>query len=394
MKNHKPPWNRKHRWEHRPPWVHAHSRHPLPGESRKRRKLFWRFFGFLFFLAIPLLVVGLILGIYWRGFPELESPRSVMRVIFCSLPFLLPLMAFLLGARGFRNMVNPLANVMAAADAVAEGDFSVRVPERGNEEFRKLAHSFNNMAEELERSEHQRRNLTADVAHELRTPLHILQGNIEGVLDGVYTASPGQMEAMLDETRLLTRLVDDLRTLSLAEAGELFLEIGLVNVAELLEDVRTSFSGQAQSLGVGLHVEVPENAQAVTVEGDWDRLDQVLGNLVANALRYTPGGGSIILGAKSTPEGASVEGTSVEGASVEGVSIFVRDTGEGIPAADLPYVFDRFWKGDRARSRTGDAGSGLGLAIARQLARAHGGGISVESEVGRGTTFTVDLPSG
>ena len=374
MRKHTPPWGRQHRWEHRPPWAHKHSHLPLPGEFHKRRKLFWRFFGFLFFMAIPLMAVGAIFGFYLKSSGVIETPKSLIGFALCGIPLLFPLLAAALRAR---RMVNPLAGVMAAADALAEGNFSVRVSESGDEEFSKLASSFNHMAEELERSEYQRRNLTADVAHELRTPLHIIQGNIEGLRDGIYQASPEHIETILDEIHLLTHLVDDLQTLSRAEAGELSLEIGSVNVTELLNDVSASFSGQAQSLGMDLRVELQEDAQDLTIAGDWHRLDQVLGNLVANALRYTPVGGSVSLEA---------------GPALEGVFISVSDTGAGIPAEDLPYVFDRFWKGDRARSRSGNAGSGLGLAIARQLVRAHGGKINVESKIGEGTTFTIVLP--
>jgi two-component system OmpR family sensor kinase/two-component system sensor histidine kinase BaeS len=295
----------------------------------------------------------------------------------CGLSLALPLLAGLLALRVFRGVATPLADVMAAADAVAAGDLSARVPvpEEGPDPFSNLAESFNRMAEALERSDRQRRNLTADVAHELRNPLHIIQGNLEGVLDGVYEPTQDHVVATLEETRLLSRLVEDLRTLSLAEAGELPLRREPVDVAELLADVRTSFSGQAEAAGLDLRVEVKGDPPTVT--GDGGRLEQVLSNLVANAMRHTPAGGSIRLRAESTNQG---------------VRITVADTGQGIPAEDLPYVFDRFWRGDRSRSHAGGAGSGLGLAIARQLVEAHGGQIDVESEVGKGTTFTIALP--
>jgi two-component system OmpR family sensor kinase/two-component system sensor histidine kinase BaeS len=213
------------------------------------------------------------------------------------------------------------------------------------------------------------------VAHELRTPLHIIQGNLEGVLDGVYEPSRAHMEATLGETRLLARLIEDLRVLSLAEAGELPLASERVDISDLLADVQTSFSGQADAAGIELAVELP-SAQ-LAVQGDAGRLDQVLSNLVANALRYTPSDGRVLLAARSVP-GA--------------VEIAVSDTGQGIAEADLPYVFDRFWRGDAARNR-GTGGSGLGLAIARQLVRAHKGNIEVRSTVGEGTCFTVTLPA-
>ena len=312
----------------------------------------------------------------------------------CGLSLVLPLLAVMLATRAFQGIATPLADVMAAAAAVAEGDLSVRVqmPVHGPGEFGRLVESFNRMVKELERADQRRRNLTADVAHELRTPLHIIQGNLEGILDDVYEPTPEHIDATLDETRLLARLVDDLRTLSLAEAGQLPMAWEPVDVIELLTDVSTSFSGQAEAAGIDLHVETEGNPSALTITGDVGRLDQVLGNLTANALRHTPPGGSITLRAEPILSPSSLLGVnSVEGPIHDGVRIIVHDTGEGIPAEDLPYIFDRFWRGDRSRSHASGAGSGLGLAIARQLVQVHGGRIGVESEAGQGTTFTIEL---
>jgi signal transduction histidine kinase len=297
--------------------------------------------------------------------------------VVCGFPLLLALIIGTIGALAFRSLGTPLADIMAAADAVAEGDLSTRVEEKGPGEFRRLAQSFNRMAEELEHADVQRRNLTADVAHELRTPLHILQGNLEGILDGVYQPDTEHIEAMLDETRMLSHLVDDLQTLSLAEAGQLHLKMEPVDIAELLADVSTSFSGPAEAAGIDLQVKTTGTPEELTVSGDVERLDQVLSNLMGNALRHTPEGGSILLSASATQNG---------------VQILVRDTGEGIPPEDLPYVFDRFWRGDKSRQRQSGTGSGLGLAIARHFIQAHSGAISVESELGAGTTFIIELP--
>jgi two-component system OmpR family sensor kinase/two-component system sensor histidine kinase BaeS len=282
-----------------------------------------------------------------------------------------------IGALAFRSLGTPLARIMAAVDAVAEGDLSARVDESGPGEFRRMARSFNRMAAELERADQQRRNLTADVAHELRTPLHILQGNLEGLQDGVYQPTPEHIDAMLDETQMLARLVDDLQTLSLAEAGQLPLQLEPVDLIELLADVRTSFSGQVEAAGIDLQVQTEGTPVDLTINGDIERLDQVLSNLMGNALRHTPQGGRILLHAES---------------SLIGVQVHVSDTGEGISSDDLPFIFDRFWRGDKSRHRQDGAGSGLGLAIARQIIQAHAGTIQVESTPGEGTTFTIDLP--
>ena len=231
------------------------------------------------------------------------------------------------------------------------------------------------MVASLERSDQQRRNLTADVAHELRTPLQIIQGNLEGVLDGVYEPTAEHIETTLEATHQLARLVEDLRTLSLAESGQLALEFEPVDVGELLLDTQTSFSGLTESVGVTLRIAAPE--EPLIIHGDPGRLDQVIANLVVNAVRHTPRGGAVSIEAAPFPDG---------------VEIRVCDTGAGIAPEDLPFIFDRFWRGDRARTHHEGAGSGLGLAITRQLVRLHSGTIDVASIPGAGTTFTVHLP--
>ena len=384
MKKHQPgsqqpPWKSPKNWKtsgYGPPWERGFE-HFSKAHIDQRRKMGWRFVGVLLFLGIPILILGVVLGLVIGGNQELLGSKDIRRLMFCSIPFLVPIIGMLIGTLGMRRWVNPLADVMSAAESLAEGDLSVRVVEKGDREFLKLAQSFNHMAEELEHAQTQRQNLTADVAHELRTPLHILQGNLEGALDGVYEASPDYFRSMLEETRLLQRLVEDLQTLSMAESGTLDFHFQTLSVPELLKDVITSFSGRAEEAGIQLLIETPDNKEGMTVEGDWQRLDQVIGNLVANALRYTPEGGEIMLSAERDGDSILVK---------------IRDSGEGISEEDLPFVFDRFWKGDKSRSRA-SGGSGLGLAIARQLMTAHGGAISVESQKGEGTTFSVRLPA-
>jgi len=396
-----PIWPRRSHWQHPdwrhwrpgsgpPPWAPTPQRPGTPDDLRqKRRFIYWRFGGFL--LLLMLLVAGGIIVISFHANQSFGG-SVVARLIWlmgCGLALAFPMMAVGMAMRAFRRFAVPLADIMTAADAVAGGDLGVRVPVRGTREFQQLAESFNRMTEELETTDLQRRNLTADVAHELRTPLHIIQGNLEGILDGVYEPTKEHVEATLEETRQLARLVDDLRTLSLAETGQLPLVREPVNVADLLADVITSFSGQAEDGGVTLRTNCPpekaalqpvgerSNVNALTVLGDAGRLDQVLSNLVVNAIRHTPPGGLITLSAIEV---------------AQRVQITVRDTGKGIAAEELPFIFDRFWKGDRARTHVGGAGSGLGLSIARQLIQAHGGEITVESQPGQGTTFLIDLP--
>jgi signal transduction histidine kinase len=340
----------------------------------KRRFLFFRFARFVVG-ALLLFLAGMagLAFLFTRLFGGAGQATLLVWLLGIGLALSFPVVVGLVAWRSFSRLINPLARVMAAADAVAEGDLSVRVPESGPGEFGRLARSFNRMVAELERSDHLRRSLTADVAHELRTPLSILQGNLEGILDGVYQPDAEHIDLLLDETRRLNRLVEDLRTLSLAEAGQLSLQHEPVDLAELLGDVATSFSGQAEASGVNLKVTIEPGPEALIVTGDAGRLDQVLNNLVANALQHTLAGGTITLSAARSPGGMGLK---------------VADNGRGIPAEDLPNIFDRFWRGDEHRQ----SGTGLGLAIARQLVQAHGGSISVESQLNQGSTFTINLP--
>jgi signal transduction histidine kinase len=367
-------------WEHGPPSWRGGPPHWWAGRSTKRRFMFWRFAAvFGAFLAVFLGFFILFLALAYKALIATFPQPGILLGVICGVPFMFAGLAAIIGGQAFRHIGSPVADIMAAADAVANGDLSVRVREQIPGEFGRLARSFNRMTLQLASVEEQRRELTADVAHELRTPLHIIQGNLEGLLEGVYQPTPEMINSTLDETRLLARLVDDLQTLSLAESGQLPLHREPLLAVDLLEDTAASFAGPADAAGVELVVQVEGTPSEITFSADPDRMEQVLNNLVANALRYTPAGGKITLQAAPTPQG---------------VRLAVQDTGTGIPAEDLPFIFDRFWKGERSRVRLPGVGSGLGLAIARQLIQAHGGEIRAESQPGQGTTFVIDLQRG
>jgi two-component system OmpR family sensor kinase/two-component system sensor histidine kinase BaeS len=311
---------------------------------------------------------------------------------FLGIAFVLAMALRFVGRRAARRITSPLSKMMTAADALAEGDLAARAPVEGSGEFRDFARSFNRMAEALETANRHRRELLADVAHELRTPLTIIQGNLEGLRDGVYEATPEHLDLVLDETQRFGRLVEDLRLLTLAEAGQLPLDAQALDVPQLLADVRDAFDCQASEAGIALALAVEE--ELPPLYADPQRLGQVLGNLVTNALRHTPPGGEVTLGAASVTPGASAPAGADAplGAGPTGVLLWVADNGEGIPAEDLPRVFDRFWRGDPARSHERGAGSGLGLAIAKGLVEAHGGRIWAESRAGEGTTVSCLFP--
>jgi two-component system OmpR family sensor kinase/two-component system sensor histidine kinase BaeS len=311
---------------------------------------------------------------------------------FLGIAFVLAMALRFVGRRAARRITSPLSKMMTAADALAEGDLAARAPVEGSGEFRDFARSFNRMAEALETANRHRRELLADVAHELRTPLTIIQGNLEGLRDGVYEATPEHLDLVLDETQRFGRLVEDLRLLTLAEAGQLPLDAQALDVPQLLADVRDAFDCQASEAGIALALAVEE--ELPPLYADPQRLGQVLGNLVTNALRHTPPGGEVTLGAASVTPGASAPAGADAplGAGPTGVLLWVADNGEGIPAEDLPRVFDRFWRGDPARSHEEGAGSGLGLAIAKGLVEANGGRIWAESQVGEGTTVSCLFP--
>ncbi len=271
--------------------------------------------------------------------------------------------------RGVRGFAGPVGDVMEAADRVADGDYSVRIDERGPREMRRLGRSFNEMTERLQTNEERRRNLLADVTHELRTPLAVIQANLEGLLDGVYPTDPTRLALVLEETKMMSRLLDDLQTLSTAEAGALRLRREMVAPGALVDEVVAGFQAAATDAGVSLRSHVRDGSPPISV--DRLRIAEVFTNLLSNALRHTPRGGSVV-----------VEASHAGGE----VAFAISDTGRGIPANELDHVFDRF-------AKAGDSdGAGLGLAIAKSLVVAHHGEIAVTSLPGKGTTVRFTLP--
>jgi signal transduction histidine kinase len=285
------------------------------------------------------------------------------------------LIALFLGIFLARRLTRPVRELTTATRAMARGDLEQQVPVRSQDELGELAASFNQMSADLARANELRRQMTADIAHDLRTPLSVIKGYTEGLRDGVLQATPDTFQTVHQEAEHLSRLVEDLRTLSLADAGELTLTRQLVPPRELLERTAAAHLPRAQQLEIDLQVTDEANVPVVNV--DPERMAQVLGNLVSNALRHTPVGGQISLAARQRGNN---------------VVLSVQDNGVGIAPDKLPRIFDRFYRGDEAR-QAHEGESGLGLAIAKSLVELHGGTISVESTLGEGTTFRILLPA-
>jgi two-component system sensor histidine kinase BaeS len=276
------------------------------------------------------------------------------------------------------RLIKPVRALTQAARRMASGDLSQRVAVQGKDELGVLGTTFNQMANSLQKAAESRRAMTADIAHELRTPLAVQRANLEALQDGIYPLTPENLESILEQNQMLTRLVDDLRTLALADAGELRLELVRTDLPRLVQRNVDRFTSQAAAHQVRLHCDLPDGCPAILM--DALRIEQVLGNLISNALRHTPPGGTI-----------DVQVGCQGGASANLVEIEIRDSGEGIPAEALDHLFERFYRADTSRSRTA-GGTGLGLAIARQLVEAHGGKLEAANHPQGGAVFKLSLP--
>jgi signal transduction histidine kinase len=366
-------------FRHGPPWWPENEEWPPTREAWRRvgrRNPFFRRMGCLFFVFSFLAFMGLlaILRLIFTGFhgsPPFNTPDTIFPFGF--LGFVLLLMVVGWGVRSLRRVSVPLDNLLEASSKVAEGDFSARVEEKGPPEVRALTRGFNTMAERLQVDDQQRRKMLADVSHELRTPITVIQGNVEGILDGLYPADEARLKSIIEETQILSRLVDDLRTMALAESGSLQLRHEPTDLAPLTREVVAGFEAQAKDKAIKIELAL-EDVEGMNV--DPLRIREVLTNLLSNALRYTPRGGVIKAGLVETDSGLE-----------RSALLFIQDNGPGINYADLPHVFDRFYKSSDS------GGMGLGLSIAKYLVEAHGGKIWAESEVGKGTKISFTLPS-
>ena len=376
----------------RPPWWPENEEWPPKRWGHMRGTQFFRrmgclfivfnFFAFIGFLALLRFIFAPFIEIH--GAPPLERPDIFIPLGIVGF-FVLIIVVFI-GVRSLRRMSRPLDELVEASNKVAEGDFTARVDVKGPPEVRTLLHGFNSMAERLQVNDQQRRNMLADVSHELRTPLTVIQGNVEGILDGMYPADEARLQSILEETQVLSRLIEDLRTLSLAESGALQLKKELTDLDELIRDTVAGFETQINEKEITLEMDL---CQLEEVDVDPQRIREVLSNLIGNALRYTSSQGVVKVGLAESSSGAALSGS--KGPEKEAL-LFVQDNGPGIESADLPHVFERFYKSSDS------GGMGLGLSIAKYLVEAHGGKIWAESDIvpngeaGQGTKISFTLP--
>ncbi len=339
-----------------------------PGEGAQAwqgfaRRMFVRgllLFGvFLLFLAAVVVAVVSVIS-------EVAGLSGVLAII--AVPFVLLFAAVLIG-RSFARSWRPVRRLIQAAGELADGDYSARAEPSGSRSMRAVVASFNDMARQLETADEQRRRLLADLGHELRTPLTVVRGEIEAMLDGVHEIDTDHLNLLMNEVLVMERLLEDLRTLSLLDAGRLDLHLEPTDLPALLDDVADGYRRRAGEMGVSISVEPVGEVGELML--DPVRIREVLTNLTVNALRAMPDGGRLQFHIRPTGSGAVVE---------------IADSGSGIDLSELEHVFDRFHKGSHSR------GSGLGLTISRDLVQAHGGTMALDSQPGVGTTVRLDLP--
>jgi signal transduction histidine kinase len=309
------------------------------------------------------------------GSPREEEFIERVNLLFLYSGLGAALIALFIGILLSRTIARPIRELTLATHALSEGNLGQQVPVRSRDEIGELTRAFNKMSAELARSVNARKQMTADIAHELRTPLALILGHAEAVHDGVLDPSAENFEIIREEAARLEHLVDDLRTLSLADAGELAIQPQTVPPARLLEEVATLYRLQTQTKNLTFDLDIASHLPDLEV--DPGRMTQVLTNILDNAVRHTPAGGRITLAARVT---------------LGGVALSVRDSGPGLSVPDLARIFDRFYRADESRVRH-EGGSGLGLAIAKSIVAAHGGTIHAESEEGKGLEVIIELPA-
>src|SRR6202521_2481051 len=344
----------------RPPWGPEGDPFPPRRWGRRGPPAFARRIG-CFFVAI--LATALLVGTVLGGLVARLGgwPVAVLAIVLVAL-------LVVAGTSVARRMTRPMDGLIEAAGRIEAGDYSVQVPESGPRDLRSVARAFNEMSARLKASDEQRRGFLAELAHEFRTPLTVIRGQAEAIADGVYPGDAAHLSPILDATQTLDRLVEDLRTLVLTDAGNLVLHKEPTDLGALATDTVESFKTQAEAAHLTLTAEVADNLPPVSL--DPARIRSVLGNLLSNAIRHTPPGGSLRVGVSE---------------SGEGVVVTVTDTGKGIPPELLPRVFERFVKG------ASSPGSGLGRAIARDIVVAHGGRLEVQSTSGSGTSMRLTI---
>ncbi|MBX3037174.1 MAG: HAMP domain-containing protein [Anaerolineales bacterium] len=327
-------------------------------------------------LVIELRVEEKIVGYLIITSFSLTSRIGLVRAILLPIgiiSFILALFLVIVAILLVRRFVNPLADVIYAARAVANGNLSTRIETQGPQDLRSLSESFNEMASSLERNDRERREMLADVAHELRTPLSVIRGRLEGIIDGVYEENGSQVSTALEQTYILERLIEDLRLLTLAETRQLQFDKRNVDVGQLIESTIEMFSAEASEKNIALAFNEKNGNLFATL--DPQRFEQVMSNLIGNALRYVNEGGKVWVTANEINDS---------------LKITVNDNGTGIPEEDLPFIFDRFWRKDKSRSRT-SGGTGLGLVIAKHLIEAQGGTIEAKNLDEGGLQVVIEL---